>query len=101
MDNLTSDDIALVAMEECNEIAIALSKMIRFGSGNFHPDDLSKTTNAALLSREVGDLLGCLDELPIDWSIVELRRKAKIAKVSDFMRREGREAHLGKFAGMK
>lgn len=52
-------------IEECSEVIHILCKVDRFGWGNFHPLDESKTPNYLLVAQEVSDLEHRLSELKI------------------------------------
>ncbi len=62
---LTSDEIAVQAMEECAELQQALSKFFRITSANNH----SNETNEAIyknITEEVADVFLCLKVLADD-----------------------------------
>ena len=48
-------EILTILAEECNEAAIAASKMMRFGKDDHNPYNPSEP-NAAVLGREIGEL---------------------------------------------
>ena len=50
-------------MEECAEVSIAASKILRFGPNNWHPESATRETNTAALRREVADLVEALTDL--------------------------------------
>lgn len=50
-------------MEECAELSIAASKILRFGPTNWHPSSATRETNTAAFRREMGDLLEALADL--------------------------------------
>lgn len=47
-------ELLTILVEECNEVAIAASKMIRFGRDDHPPDNA--TPNTQQLGLEIGDL---------------------------------------------
>lgn len=67
------DEMLVILMEECNELAIEASKIIRFGKGS------------QLLESEAGDLMCMLQLLEengyIDWGNVSMCASAKREKL--------------------
>src|SRR4051812_32800192 len=78
MSDLTQDDLLILLVEECGEVIQAATKCLRFGFDVDHGVDYGN--NRLVLSREVGDLLGIIDALPLDAINVEATRRRKIAK---------------------
>ena len=81
-----------VAMEECAEIQQAISKALRFGMGNYNPNDPDKTTNEENILTEYYQLRGVFSMLfdnKILNGIDEASRRSimtdKIQKVKRYM----------------
>lgn len=75
------EECLIVLQEECAEVVQAISKIRRFGPNSFNPNDENKTTNLALLSQEIGDVLAMIDYLVEEGLITEHDlRNAKIKK---------------------
>lgn len=74
---LTRDELLVLLIEECGEVIQAATKCLRFG---FDRDQPGYGVNSVVLSREVGDLLGVIDALPLDKQEVMQKRAGKIAK---------------------
>lgn len=64
-----NENLVVVAMEECAEIQQLLSKSMRFGFDNYHPNDITRTTNLDLLIEEYGQLTAVMDQLLINENI--------------------------------
>jgi len=75
---LTREDLLILLIEECGEVIQAATKCLRFGYDVDHGVDYGN--NKLVLSREVGDLLAVVDELPLDRVNVEVTRARKITK---------------------
>ena len=58
----------VITQEECAEVIKEISKVLRFGLDNKHPDE--SETNIDKLTQEVGDLL-CMIDLMIEKSIID------------------------------
>ena len=58
----------VITQEECAEVIKEISKVLRFGLDNKHPDE--SETNRDKLTQEVGDLL-CMIDLMIEKSIID------------------------------
>ena len=76
MENMTrKEEVLLILMEECGEVAQRASKCIRFGG----------TSNDAELEKEIGDLMCMIDLLVedgyIDWGIVHSQAEKKRKKL--------------------
>lgn len=83
--------LALTSLaEEASEVAIEVSKALRFTPHGVSSYGSSKgTTPLERLAGEIGDFLGCLDflfeEFPeLDVALVEERRKRKPARIIHF-----------------
>jgi len=74
---LTTDEKLVILMEECAEVIKAASKCLRFGYTRNHP---SYGDNDKVLSSEVGDLLGIVESLPLDATLMQEARETKIAR---------------------
>lgn len=64
-----NENLVVVAMEECAEVQQLLSKSMRFGFYNYHPDDITRTTNLDLLIEEYAQLIAVMDQLLINENI--------------------------------
>jgi NTP pyrophosphatase (non-canonical NTP hydrolase) len=81
-----TNEIMLIAQEECAEVTQAISKVFRFGMDSQH----NGATNKTRLEEELGDLL-CMIELMIEKGIVDghavakagVAKKEKLAKWSN------------------
>ncbi len=86
-----SDYLTLVAIEECAEIQQALSKAVRFGFDDHHPDCPDKTNEDDVL-HEFYQLTAMIEELqrqhiirkPTDEAIRRIKEQ-KLSKVSHYM----------------
>ena len=77
-DNLTIDDLLICLVEECSEVIHAATKCLRFGFDRTHP---GYGHNREVLAREVGDLLGVIDELPLTLETITQNRIGKLKKI--------------------
>ena len=59
----------VIAQEECAEVIKEISKVIRFGLDNKHPNE--SETNRDKLTQEIGDLL-CMIDLMIEKDIIDI-----------------------------
>lgn len=75
---MTTDEKLILLVEECGEVVQAATKCLRFGWDRDQPD---YGINYKVLSKEVGDLLGVMDALPLDFELIRLFRGMKIRKV--------------------
>lgn len=81
-----TNEIMLIAQEECAEVTQAISKVFRFGMDSEH----NGASNKSRLEDELGDLL-CMIELMIERGIVDgqavakagVAKKEKLAKWSN------------------
>lgn len=81
----SSNEIMLIAQEECAEVIQAISKVFRFGVNAEH----NGVSNKAHLEEEIGDLL-CMVEMMIERNIINgdavakagIKKKEKLAKWS-------------------
>lgn len=74
-------ELLTITMEECAEVTVEASKIIRFGNGS------------QVLENEIGDVM-CMFELLaengyIDWAEVSLRAEAKREKLKKWSDLEG------------
>lgn len=77
MKNKNYDELLVITMEECAELSVECSKLIRFGSDS--PSEVHK------LEVEVGDLL-CMIDLLEEYGLIDLKavseyREAKRQKL--------------------
>lgn len=77
---LTREDILILLIEECGEVIKAATKCLRFGYDVDH--GIGYGNNADVLSGEIGDLLGCVDALPLKGEIMFEARADKIARAT-------------------
>src|SRR3954466_16210942 len=77
MTELTRDELLILLIEECGEVIQAATKCLRFGFHYHHP---GYGINCAVLTAEIGDLMGVVDALPLSRDSLEQFRKMKIAK---------------------
>lgn len=96
---LTQDELLVIAMEEAAELIKEAAKCYRSGLAYVPFQDAPKSGLASLttapsnierLSAELGDLLGVLDCLPIDRSIMQRYRSTKMQRMIDAKRKYGR-----------
>lgn len=85
---LTLDERLGLVMEEAAEIIQATSKCLRFGFEHVGPGDYG--VNHEVLAREYGDLLGIMDYLPLNQSIISLSRSTKLLRAVEAKRVYGR-----------
>lgn len=85
------ENLMLVAMEEADEIGKELSKTMRFGANNFHPDKPEETNAIKVLTEfyQLEAMIECLqemEELPIlsDEEIEKIKEN-KLVKVFKYM----------------
>lgn len=76
---LTLDEKLVLLIEECGEVIQAATKCLRFGYEREWPD---YGINHKVLAKEIGDLLGVVDALPLDRSLILQFSKMKMAKAS-------------------
>lgn len=76
--NLSIEDKLVLLVEECGEVIQAATKCLRFGyHGNHIPE---YGINSEVLAREIGDLFGVIDSLPLNPVSIQENRIAKITK---------------------
>jgi hypothetical protein len=73
------NDKLVLLTEECAEVIHAATKCIRFTWDEDYP---GYGINHEVLSREVGDLLGVIDSLPLDQGIIKQHRAHKMDKAN-------------------
>lgn len=74
---LTRDEVLVVLIEECGEVIQAATKCLRFGYDRNWPD---YGVNSEVLAKELGDLLGCMDALPLRDDLVQMFREMKMSR---------------------
>lgn len=84
---ITETDWLVILMEECAEVQKICAKMIRFG-----PDHNYENTgiNRDKLAMEIGDILGVMDEIQLDMSLVRKFRATKRDRVEKNFKLHGR-----------
>lgn len=88
---LTRDELLVLLIEECAEVIQAATKCLRFGFDVDHGVDYGN--NRLVLSREVGDLLGVAQALPLDLENIEAMRASKIARAEAAKEKYGARPH--------
>lgn len=78
MSKLTRDEVLVLLIEECGEVIQAATKCLRFGYDVDHGVDYGN--NKMVLSREIGDLIGVTDALPLDIVNLETMRSSKMRR---------------------
>ena len=68
----------MLLIEECGEVIQAATKCLRFGYDVDHGVDYGN--NKMVLSREIGDLLGVVDGLPLDHVNIDAMRATKLSR---------------------
>ena len=66
--NESDKEVLLIALEECAEVAQAISKVFRFGFESKHPKEV--LNNRERLEEEIGDLL-CMIELMAERQLID------------------------------
>ena len=61
-----NENLFVTAMEECAEIQQAISKILRFGKNNYHPNDPNKETNEHQFLKEYYQLKAVVNMLLIN-----------------------------------
>lgn len=83
-------EILQIAAEEANEVAIAISKILRFGVANVNPT--TGVSNIRELGLELGDfdqMVLCLDKLGlIDWKAKQEGRDRKYQRLKKYLQTE-------------
>ena len=74
---MTREEKLVLLIEECGEVIQAATKCLRFGWDIEHPD---YGINHKVLAKEIGDLIGVVDSLPLDSDIIKLFRSIKMIK---------------------
>jgi NTP pyrophosphatase (non-canonical NTP hydrolase) len=74
---LTREEKLILLIEECGEVIQAATKCLRFGFDRHEP---GYGINCDVLAKEIGDLEGVIESLPIDSDIVYKFRVNKMAK---------------------
>jgi NTP pyrophosphatase (non-canonical NTP hydrolase) len=76
---LTRDELLVLLIEECGEVVQAATKCLRFGYDRDQPD---YGINSEVLAKEVGDLMGVVEALPLRGDLIEMFRQMKVAKAT-------------------
>lgn len=76
---LTRDELLVLLIEECSEVVQAATKCLRFG---YDRDQPNYGVASEVLAKEIGDLIGVVDALPLDWAIITEYRRAKVARAA-------------------
>lgn len=79
MTDLTLDEKLVLLVEECGEVIQAATKCLRFGYERNQP---GYGVNKDVLAHEIGDLMGVVDALTLDWKKVSLSRREKMLKAA-------------------
>lgn len=74
---LTRDEMLILLIEECGEVIQAATKCLRFGWDRNFPD---YGVNHEVLAKEVGDVLGVIDDLNLRKDIILTFREIKMCK---------------------
>lgn len=74
---MTRDECLILLIEECGEVIQAATKCLRFGWDRNQPD---YGVNHEVLAKEVGDLFGAADALPLRPELVDMFRGMKMRK---------------------
>lgn len=93
MSTLTRDELLILLIEECGEVIQAATKCLRFGYDADHGVGYGR--NDVVLSREAGDLVGCLDALPLVRPEFIVSRKSKIERAEKAKETYGRSTLEG------
>lgn len=78
MTELTRDELLVLLIEECGEVIQAATKCLRFGYDVDHGTGYGNNKKA--LSREVGDLIGVAEALPLNFVELGINRMGKIRR---------------------
>jgi NTP pyrophosphatase (non-canonical NTP hydrolase) len=81
---LSIEEKLILLVEECGEVIQAATKCLRFGWDRNQPD---YGVNHEVLAKEIGDLLGVIDALPLRRDLINMFQRAKMAK-AERVRRE-------------
>jgi hypothetical protein len=84
--NAYEQEVLTILAEECNEVAIRVSKLKRFGRDEVQPGQASALTNSVRLAHELGDV----------YALVHLCLEAKLIRADDIL--DGRLAKDRKLA---
>ncbi len=83
---LTQNEVLVVLIEECAEVIQAATKCLRFGWDRNHP---GYGVNHEVLAKELGDLLGMADQLPLRQDVIKDFRDMKLRKAERYKREYG------------
>lgn len=81
-------------MEECAEIQKEASKILRFGLGDFDPNDKEKKSNIVRLAEEITDLKGILimlnlENILLEFNTLPTEKIKKVKKYMDYSKEKG------------
>ena len=82
----------VLLIEECGEVVQAATKALRFGWLHSWPNYEGGQTNESVVTKEVGDLIACIERLGFCALHVDKARTAKHEK----LRRFGPGSRIGK-----
>lgn len=74
----TKEDWLICLVEECGEVIQAATKCLRYTWDYDYP---GYGINHEVLAKEIGDLLGIIEVLPLDKKIMDEYKQNKISKV--------------------
>lgn len=80
---LTMEEKLILLVEECGEVIQAATKCLRFGWDRNQQD---YGVNHEVLAKEIGDLFGVVDVLPLRRDLISLFQKMKIGKAERIKR---------------
>lgn len=94
--NRSEDERLACLMEECGEVIQAIGKIMRHGYGSHDPTVQNSPNNRAMLTKEIGDVLACINMLfdSGDVSVVVAcrNRDEKLLKMRKYLHHQ--EDHL-------
>lgn len=86
---MTMEEKLILLVEECGEVIQAATKCLRFGWDRNQPD---YGVNHEVLAREIGDLIGVVNALPLRRDLIDIFQSGKIAKAERVKRQIARQA---------
>jgi hypothetical protein len=88
------EHLLIILSEECSEVSKEVSKALRFGLSDMKPEQIF--TNADMISKELGDLIG-IAEMLYDEGIIErpslsviMTKKARVEKYLNYSKSVGK-----------